>query len=455
MRAVVEPLEGNKVKLSVEVEEQEFEKAVDAAFRKFSSEVRVPGFRPGKTPRRLLEARIGVEAARQEALRESLPDYYAEALRQTEVDAIAQPEIDITSGQQQGPVAFDAVVEVRPEVSIAGYNGLKVSIPSPVVADDDVDRQIERLREQFGELSSVGRPVQDRDHVTIDLHAERDGDAVAGLSVDDYLYEVGTANLAPKLDEQLRGTKVGDIVTFDAEVDDGGPVSVRVLVKDVKEKTLPEVTDEWASEVSEFETVEELRADTTTRIAALKRMQATLALREEVVKALVELVDIEMPEALVRPEMERRLEDLGRRLEAQRTSLPQYLDSVGATEEELVEQIRGDAIQGVKAELALRALADAEGLEATEEEIDAEVAKIGERIGQDPARVRRHLDDADAIPTVRSDVRKAKAHEWLVEHVEIVDQEDRPVDRADLLEPSQAADDVAAASETESRGAPE
>jgi len=450
MRAVAEPLEGNKVKLSVEVEEQEFEKAVDAAFRKISSEVRVPGFRPGKTPRRLLEARIGVEAARQEALRESLPDYYAEALRQTEVDAIAQPEIDITSGQQQGPVAFDAVVEVRPEVSIAGYNGLKVTIPSPLVTDDDVDRQIDRLRDQFGELAAVSRPVQDRDHVTIDLHAERDGKPVAGLSVEDYLYEVGTANLAPKLDEQLRGTKVGDIVTFDAEVDEGGPVSVRVLVKDVKEKMLPEVTDEWASEVSEFDTIEELRADTANRIGGLKKMQASLALREEAVKALVELVETEMPETLVRPEMERRMEDLGRRLEAQGTGLPQYLESVGATEEELVEQLRADAIQGVKAELALRALADAEGLEATEEDIDAEVARIGERIGQDAARVRRHLDDADAIPTVRSDVRKAKAHEWLVEQVEIADQEGRTIDRADLYEQSRAADDVA-----EGVGAPE
>ncbi|MDP8975455.1 MAG: trigger factor [Actinomycetota bacterium] len=443
MRAVVEPLEGNKVKLSVEVEEQEFEKAVDAAFRKISSEVRVPGFRPGKTPRRLLEARIGVEAARQEALRESLPDYYAEALRQTEVDAIAQPEIDITAGQQQGPVTFDAVVEVRPEVSIAGYQGLKVAIPSPLATEEDVERQIDRLRDQFGELKAVSRPVQDRDHVTIDLHAQRDGEVVPGLSVDDYLYEVGSANLAPKLDEQLRGTKVGDIVTFEAEVDDGDPVSVRVLVKDVKEKALPEVTDEWASEVSEFDTVEELRADTTKRISGLKRMQASLALREEVVKALAELVDVEMPDALVKPEMERRLEELGRRLEAQRTGLSQYLDSVGATEEELVEQLRGDATQGVKAELALRALADTEGLEATQEEIDAEIARIGERIGQDAARVRRHLDDADAIPTVRSDVRKAKALEWLVEHVEIVDQEDRPVDRADLFEQGGAADEPA------------
>ncbi|MDQ3570456.1 MAG: trigger factor [Actinomycetota bacterium] len=450
MRADVEPLEGNKVKLSVEVEEQEFEKAVDAAFRKISSEVRVPGFRPGKTPRRLLEARIGVEAARQEALRESLPDYYAEAVRRTELDPIAQPDIDVTAGQAQGPVSFDAVVEVRPEVTIAGYQGLQITVPSPLVADEDVDRQIDRLREQFGELQAVGRPVKDRDHVTIDLHSERGGQEIAGLSVDDYLYEAGSATLAPQLDDQLRGTKVGDIVTFETELDETGPVSVRVLVKDVKEKVLPEVSDEWASEVSEFDTLEELRADTAKQISGLKRMQSALAVREESIKALVELVDIEVPEALVRPEMERRLEELGRRVEAQRLTLAQYLANLGASEEELVEQLRADAVHGVKAELALRALAEAEGLEASEEDLDAEVARIAERMGQDPGRVRRQLDDAGAIPTVRSDVRKAKALEWLVEHVQIVDQEGRAVDRADLSLTSQAVENQA-----EEAGAPE
>ena len=447
MRAVVEPLEGNKVKLSVEVEEQEFEKAVDAAFRKIASQVRVPGFRPGKTPRRLLEARFGAGAAREEALRESLPDYYAEALRQTDVDPITQPEIDITAGQEQGPVAFDAVVEVRPEVSIAGYAGLRVTIPSPLVTGEDVDHQIERLRDQYGELQPVGRPVKDGDHVTIDMHSERRGQAVAGLGVDDYLYEVGSATLAPELDDQLRGTKVGDIVTFDSEVENEGTVSVRVLVKDVKEKVLPQVSDEWASEVSELDTVEELRTDTARRIAGLKRMQAKLALQDEAVKALVELVDADPPEALVQPEMERRLQDLTQRLESQGTNLAQYLDVVGASHDDLVERIRAEATHAVKADLALRSLADAEELEAGEEDLDAEIARIAERMGQSPARVRRQLDDAGAIPTVRSDVRKAKALEWLVEHVEIVDPEGRAIDRADLSPPdeaaSEAADDVA------------
>src|SRR3954451_6268776 len=159
MKTVVEPLEGNKVKLSVEVDEVEFERALDAAFRKIAREVRIPGFRPGKAPRRILEARLGTEAARQEALRDSLPDYYAQALREHDVDAIAPPEIDITSGEEAGPIAFDAVVEVRPQLSVPGYGGLRVTVPNPNPSDEEIDAQIDRLRNTGAAPEEVTRPA--------------------------------------------------------------------------------------------------------------------------------------------------------------------------------------------------------------------------------------------------------------------------------------------------------
>lgn len=427
MRTVVEPLDGNKVKLSVEVDEQEFEKAVDAAFRKIALEVRIPGFRPGKAPRRLLEARIGAEAARQEALRDALPEYYAQALEEADVDAIAAPEIDITSGQDDGPVAFDAVVEVRPNVSIAGYQGLQVTIPSPLVAEEDVDRQLDRIRSQFGELTTVDRAATDGDHVTIDIKGEREGEAAPGLSADDYLYEVGSASLIPLLDDHLRNAKVGDIVTFEAE-----GASFRVLVKEVKEKVLPEATDEWASEASEFETVAELRDDLRKRIALVKRVQAQLALRDEALKALVELVGEDAPEPLVAEEMERRLHDLAHRLEEQGGTIEQYMQVTGTSQQELIEGLRTDAAQAVKADLGLRALVQAEEIEATDDDVDDEIARLAERFGEKAEKVRRQLERADRIPTVRSDVRKAKALEWLVEHVGVVDEEGNAIDRADL-----------------------
>src|SRR5579875_3460612 len=166
MKAAVEALEGNKVKLSVEVDAAEFEAAVDAAFRRIAREVRIPGFRPGKAPRRILEARLGKETGRNEALRDALPGYYSEAVRQHEVDVVAPPEIDIKGGEESGPVTFDAVVEVRPHISLPGYNGLRVEIPSPVASDEDIDSQIDRLRGNFGELVVVDRPAKTGDFLT-------------------------------------------------------------------------------------------------------------------------------------------------------------------------------------------------------------------------------------------------------------------------------------------------
>ncbi|HET7486280.1 MAG TPA: trigger factor [Acidimicrobiales bacterium] len=439
MRAVVEPLEGNKVKLSVEVDEQEFEAALDAAFRKMAREVRIPGFRPGKAPRKLLEARLGPGVARQEALRESLPDFYARAVREADVEPIAAPEIDITSGESEGPIAFDAVVEIRPTVSIAGYGGLRVTIPSPVAEEGEVDRHIDRLRKQSAELRSVERPAGDGDHAFIDIKGEREGETVTGLTTDDYLYEVGSGIVVPELDEQLRGAKAGDILAFESSIDEGAPVSFQVLVKDVKEEVLPDVTDEWAADASEFETVEELKADILQRVSAGRRLQATLAIRDEGIKALAELVADEVPDALVRPEMERRAEDLARSLDSRGVSLAQYLQVTGTSEEDFVARLREEAVEAVKADLALRALADAEGVEATEEDVDEEIERLANRMQRSPADIRRQLEQQDAIATVRSDVRKTKALEWLVEHLEVVDEEGNPVDRA-LLSPDPEAD---------------
>jgi trigger factor len=435
MKATVEPLDGNKVKLSVEVDEREFDKALDAAFRKIAREVRIPGFRPGKAPRRLLEARLGADAARAEALRDSLPLYYEQALKDHDVDAIAPPDIDITAGQESGPLAFDAVVEVRPQVSVGGYRDLQVTIPAPDVTDEEIDRQVDRLREQFGELQPVTRPARDHDHVSIDIKGYRHSETIEGLTADDYLYEVGSGTVVEKLDEELRGAKPGDILKFNAPVpgdDEGNDVTIQVLVKEVKEKLLPDVTDEWAGEASEFDTVEELRDDIRTRVAAIKQVQSQLALRDQVLDAVARLVEEEMPEALVGREMERRLHDVIHRLQAQGADLEQYLEAVGKPQDQFVAELRAAAVDAVKADLALRAVADAESIEVGDDDLDREIDRLAERTGQKPAAVRRSLDRAEQFPAVRSDIRKGKALEWLVEHVEVFDEAGRPVDRARL-----------------------
>ena len=444
MKASVEPLEGNKVKLSVEVDEQEFEKALNDAFKRIAREVRIPGFRPGKAPRRLLESHLGKDVARQEALREALPEYFAQAVEQTDIDVIAPPEIDITSGESEGPVAFDAVVEVRPNISVPGYGGLRVTVPNPNPTDDDINNQIDRLRRNDGELKPVNRPARDGDHVTIDRKIYRHDEVLQEAT--DELYEVGSGTMTDELDQNLRGAKVGDILKFNSKVGDSDDdeISFQVLVKDVKEMELPELTDEWASDASEFETVDELKADLRNRLSMVRKVQTQMALRDEVVKALVELVEEEVPEPLISAEMERRFHDLGHRLQAQGANIEQYLQATGQSQDALLADVRESATSAVKADLALRAVADAEDLQATEEDVDNEIARLAERLNQKAAQVRRQLERGDQMPAVRSDVRKAKALEWLLEHVEVVDEEGHPIDRADLKMP-----DVAPAEEPE------
>ena len=308
MRSTSEALEGNRVKLTVEVDEEELRGAVDETFRRLQKEVSVPGFRPGKVPRRLLEVRLGAEAIRAEVIRHALPDYYAQAVEEADLDTIAAPEIDITSGENTGALAFDAVVEVRPKVSIAGYQGLVVTVPSLEPTELEIDARIDRLREQFAELNEVERPARDGDLVTVDVQGVRDGNVADGLSADDFVYEVGTGGIVDGADEALRGKKAGDIVEVDAPQLQGGAGKLRLLVKQVREKVLPEANDEWASDASEFDTLEELREDLANRLTRLKKLEARFIVRERAIEALAELVSDEMPATLVavgerRPDM--------------------------------------------------------------------------------------------------------------------------------------------------------
>jgi len=435
IRATAEPLEGNLVRLSVEIDEPEFDKALVGVVKNLASQIRVPGFRPGKVPRKVLEARMGgAGALRAEALRESLPDFYAQAVVDAELDPIASPEIDITSGEDGGAVSFDAVVQVRPLVSIPGYVGLQVTLPGIGVNDEDVDLQVDRLRENDAELEPVGRPAIDGDLVTVDLHGNDDsGDEVVGI--DDYLYEVGSGTVTRELDEELRGTKSGDIVAFTSTAPGDGDevVSFRVLVKEVKTKKLPEPTDEWAAESSEFATMEDLRADISERIARVKLMQSQIALREKTVEAVANLVsDDDVPEVLVDSEVNERLHDLQHRLEERKLGLAEYLQATGRTPDDLLAGVRVDAQRAVKADLALRALAEAEELAVSEEELDAEIGTMAERMEMTPSELRRRLDTAGRTGAVRSELRKGKALQWLLDHVELFDEEGNAMSRDDL-----------------------
>jgi trigger factor len=438
MRATAAPEEGNKVRLTVEIDEAEMDEALDDVLQRLSREVRVPGFRPGKVPRKVLETRMGGRTAlRGEAIREALPEFYSRAVSETEVDPIDQPDIDITAGEESGPLSFEAVVEVRPVVAIPGYGGLVVALPALEVSDEDVTAQIDRLRATSGELVEVSRPVLTGDQVTIDIRgarpaADEDGDD-SDLTADDFLYEVGSDGVIPGLDDQLLGTKAGDTVTFDAEMEAlEQTVGFTVTVKDVKELSLPDADDAWAAEASEFATLEELRTDIAERLRQRRIVEAQMALQQKTVEALVELVTEEIPEQLVLEELRERIHDLNHRLEGQNMSLGQFLGITGGSEEEFLEELRAQSVQSVKADLALRALVEAEAIEISDEELDEELAAMGTRLEMDADQVRSQLERAGRLSAVRSDRRKAKAMRWLVDSVELVDENGAPVSRDDL-----------------------
>lgn len=441
VKSSVEALEGNKVKVTIEVDAAEFEKDLDAAFKRLAKEVRLPGFRPGKAPRKVLEARIGSDYARQEAFREGLPNYYVEAVKEHEVDVIGSPTIDITAGEDSGPVTFDATVEIRPSVTIAGYEALEVEIPNPVVSDEDIDAAVDRMRGQFGTLETVERSAEVGDRIVIDIRVVHDGEPVEGLTADDYLYQVGMGAVVPELDDNLTGASAGDELTFTADhpdEDEETQLEFTVTVKEVQATVLPEADDQFAKANSEFETAAELRADFEQRLGKVRVVQAVTARRNAVAEAVALLVpDDEVPEALIDLEVENRAQDLAMRLQAQGLTLSQYMQFTGTSREDMLTELRGSAANTAKLDLALRAVAATEQLEVTEADLDEEFAQVAEQVKRPLEQVRSEFAAAGQLAAVRSDLQKSKALDWLVERSKPVDDEGNAIDVTLLVLPQE------------------
>jgi trigger factor len=434
MQSTVESVEGNKVKLHITVPAGEFERAIDAAFRKLAHEVRVPGFRPGKAPRKLLEARLGTDIAREQALRDSLPEFYVDAVNEHDVDVIAPPEIEITAGQDDGDVEFDATVEIRPQVRLMGYDELRVELPVEPITDEAIADQIDRLRDRFADLEDSEHPLVDDAYATIDISGSIAGEPVEGLTATDFLYRVGSDMVVPELDAQLRGTRPGAILEFTATLPErfgdreGEEATFRVMVKEAKHKVLPELTDEWVDEASEFDTVDELRGDIRKRLEMMQRLQARMATRDKVLETVADLVPVPAPEVLVDDETRRRIEDLAHRLSHQNATLEAYLEATGQEPQAFVDEVREGAARAVLGDLALRAVVAQEEIAATEEEVDAEIERLAERLEQKPDKVRRDLERRGVLETVRSDLARGKALEFLIEHATVVDGEGNEID---------------------------
>ncbi|MEM7092376.1 MAG: trigger factor [Actinomycetota bacterium] len=435
MKTTVEELEDDRVKLSVEVGADEFEVEVDKAFKKIAKEVRMPGFRKGKVPRPVLEARFGSGVARGQALEDSIPQYFMDALSEVEVDIISPPEYEITAGEEEGDLAFDAVVQIRPTVEVSGYEGMTIEVPSLEPSDEDIDARVDSFRSQFGELESVERAAADGDTVTMDIATTYDGESVEGLTADDYSYRVGSGGLVAELDDNLLGAEIDAALAFEAPhpaPDEDGDLSFEITIKDIQEMVLPELTDELVSDASDFETVDDFRSDVIEKLREQRLDQARTMWQDESASKLGELVDLDPPESLIDTEVRNRVEDMAQRLAQSGIAFEQYLQMMGQDIEGLLDQMREPAVAGVKVDMGLRALAAAEGLEATDEDVDAEFESLAENTGIPIDNLREQIATPNQLMLFRADISKRKAADWLLENVDVVDEDGNPVDKEAL-----------------------
>ncbi len=443
VKSSVEALEGNKVKVSVEVEEAEFDKDLDSAFKVLAKEVRLPGFRPGKAPRKVLEARIGSGYAREQAFRDGLPTYYAEACKEHDVDVIAPPEIEIIDGHESGPVTFDAVVEVRPSITVSGYEALQVEIPSPLVDDSEIDESVERFLTKFAELVDVERPGAEGDTALVDITGEYEGEAVPGLTAEGYRHVIGSQSIVPEIDAHISGASAGDTLTFTAahpDEDEEGDLEFTIVVTSIQESVPPEATDEFMATNSEFANLDEMRADFTSKAAEQRRNQAITARRNSVAEQVAALVaEDDLPESLVELEVENRAQEFAMRLQSQGLDLAQYLQFTGQSRDDVMVDMRGMADTSARLDLALRAIAASEGLEITEDDLETEFERIAPQVGASIEDVRQQFTDAGQLSAIRSDLQKSKALDWLVDHATVVDEDGNAVNASDLEEPESDA----------------
>ena len=441
MHATSMNLDDNRIKLTVEIDESEMNEAIDAAAASLSKQMTVKGFRKGKVPKSVMIAHLGgPDVLRSEAIRESLPDFYSRAVADTLTDPIGQPDINITGGEESGLLTFEAEVEVRPQISIKGQNELRVTIPSPVVNDAEITAQIDRFRETDAILREVDRPIITGDLVAMDIHVERlEGDGEP-IDMSDYMYTVGSGVITEGVDDLIVGLKAGEELKLNGSMGPGVVATYELKLKQVKERELPELTDEWVKENTEWDDIDAMRDAILGQTRTMKIVEAQTSQRDAVLMAVSELVSEEAaPEVLVNGETSERLQELGQRLAQQKLNLETFLEITNQTPDQLLETLRHDAVRAVRIDLAMRALVKAENLEPTPEEVDDELEQTAKAMGVDVDKLRTNLRDSGRVVAFNSEVAKMKASRWLSDHVTFVDPDGVEIDR-ELLKADQSED---------------
>ncbi|QOW00396.1 trigger factor [Rhodococcus pyridinivorans] len=437
VKSTVEQLSPTRVRINVEVPFEELQPDFDRAFKALAGQVRIPGFRPGKAPRKILEARVGRGAVLDQVINEAIQSRYSEAVTANDVKVISQPEIDVTKLEDNVELAFTAEVDVRPEITLPDFSEIAVTVDPVEITDEDIAEQLLSLRQRFGTLTGVERPVQDGDFVSIDLSATVDGNEVPEAATEGLSHEVGSGQLIDGLDEAIIGLSAGESKEFTSTLVAGEYAGkeavVTVKVNTVKQRELPEADDEFAQLASEFDTIGELEADLRERVQRVKQVEQAGQIRDKVLEVLLETVDIPVPEAAVQAEVDSALHDAIHELDHDETKLNELLEAQGSSREEFDKEARESAERSVKTQLLLDAIAEAENTTVEQQELTERIFFQAQRYGIPPEQFIQQISQANQLGAVFADVRRGKALGTVVDRANVTDTTGATVDTAELF----------------------
>lgn len=454
MKSTVEQLSPTRVRINVEVPFEELKPDFDRAYKALAKQVRIPGFRPGKAPAKLLEARLGRGAILEQVVNDVLPGRYSEAVTTAEVKVIGQPEIEITKIEDGEELAFSAEVDVRPEIALPDFAELEVTVDSFTIGDEDIEEQLNSLRQRFGTLAGVERAVQDGDFVSIDLSATVDGVDVPEAATTGLSHEVGSGQLIEGLDEALVGLSAGESKEFTSTLvageHAGKEAVITVTVQSVKERELPEADDEFAQLASEFDTIDELKTDLRGRVERVKKVEQAGEIRDKVLEALLEKTEVPLPEKVVQAEIDAVLHDAVHGFDHDEDKLAEALEAQGSSREEFDKDTKEAAEKSVKTQLLLDAIAEAEKTQVGQEELTERILFQAQRYGMAPEQFIQQVQQAGQLGAVFADVRRGKALAGVVGQAKVTDSEGNVVDTAEMF-----GEPATEESETETASAPE
>ncbi|KUO13891.1 trigger factor [Streptomyces sp. DSM 15324] len=451
MKSAVETLNPTRVRLTVEVPFEELKDSLDAAYKKINQQVTVKGFRKGKIPARVIDQRFGRGAVLEEAVNDALPKFYTEAVNEAEIDVLGQPEVDITELKDGETLNFTAEVDVRPALELPeDFSSIEVEVDAVEVDDEDIDKSVEQLRERFASTSPVERAAEDGDVVTVDLEAKVDGEVLEDGVANGVSYTIGSGELLDGIDDAVKGLQAGGEATFTSELKGGSAAGkeaeVTVKVTQVAARELPELDDEFAQLASEFDTLEELRADSRKRLENMKQYDQATQAQERVLEKLLELVEVPVPEKLLEDEINTRKHNLEHhQLGQMGLTLDKYLEIQGKTVEEFETETREAAVKGIKTQFVLDELVKREKLNVNQEELTEHLMRRAASSGMSPDQFAQAVVEGGQVPLLVGEVARGKALATVVESATVKDTNGEIIDLDDEDEVEAATETVEAA----------